>query len=145
MAQDRTINLDSSVGYLLKAASVALRSAMEAALKPLGLSVSEYSCLELLSQRPGLSNSELARGTFVTRQSSNVLLAGLAQRGLIQRPATARTGRVLPITLTAEGRDLATRASAAVGAVEDRMTAALDHASQSALRDGLRSCIAALA
>jgi hypothetical protein len=34
---------------------------MEEALRPLGMSVTHYSCLELLAQRPGLSNSELAR------------------------------------------------------------------------------------
>lgn len=56
------IDLDKSLGYLLKEASSALRAAMEEVLRPLGMSVTHYSCLELLAQRPGLSNSELARG-----------------------------------------------------------------------------------
>jgi hypothetical protein len=68
------IDLETSLGYLLKEASSALRQAMEAVLRPLGMTVTHYSCLELLAQRPGLSNSELARGAFVTRQSMNVLL-----------------------------------------------------------------------
>ena len=53
-------------------AATALRAAMEQVLRPLGMSVTHYSCLELLAQRPGLSNSELARGAFVTRQSMTV-------------------------------------------------------------------------
>jgi hypothetical protein len=61
------IELDTSLGYMLKAAASALHSAMEAVLRPLGMTITHYACLELLAQRPGLSNSELARGTFVTR------------------------------------------------------------------------------
>ena len=68
------VDLDASLGYLLKQAASTLRSSMDAALRPLGLTVPQYACLELLAQRPGLSNSELARGAFVTRQSMNVLL-----------------------------------------------------------------------
>ena len=55
---------------------------------------------ELLAQRPGLSNSELARGAFVTRQSMNVLLQSLERQGLVVRPAQAPVGRALPAELT---------------------------------------------
>jgi len=54
--------------------------------------VPQYSCLELLGQRSGLSNAELARGTFVTRQSMNQVLRGLQDRGLVTRPATDAPG-----------------------------------------------------
>ncbi len=63
--------VENAVGYVLKQAAVALRSAMDVALRPLQLTVPQYACLELLGQRPGLSNAELARGVFVTRQSMN--------------------------------------------------------------------------
>ncbi len=62
------VELDTSLGYMLKAAASALHDAMEAVLRPLGMTITHYACLELLAQRPGLSNSELARGAFVTRQ-----------------------------------------------------------------------------
>lgn len=122
MSQDDTgIDLDTSLGYLLKEASSALRIAMEAVLKPLGMTVTHYSCLELLAQRPGLSNSELARGTFVTRQSMNVLLQALERDGSVTRPAEAAVGKVLPASLTPLGRRRLAKASAAVRSVEDRM------------------------
>jgi len=60
------IELDTSLGYMLKAAASVLHSALEAVLRPLGMTITHYACLELLAQRPGLSNSELARGAFVT-------------------------------------------------------------------------------
>ena len=65
---------------------------MEDVLRPLGMTITHYSCLELLSQRSGLSNSELARGTFVTRQSMNVLLQALEREGYVTRPAEAPVG-----------------------------------------------------
>ena len=122
MSQDGVgIDLDSSLGYLLKEASSALRAAMEAVLRPLGMTVTHYSCLELLAQRPGLSNSELARGAFVTRQSMNVLLQALQRDGYVTRPAEARVGKVLPTRLTPTGRRSLEKASRAVRSVEVRM------------------------
>ena len=120
------IELDTSLGYMLKAAASALHSALEAVLRPLGMTITHYACLELLAQRPGLSNSELARGAFVTRQSMNVLLQALERQGLVVRPAQAPVGRALPTELTARGRRQLKMASAAVRRVEQDMLANLD-------------------
>lgn len=76
---------------MLKQASAALRAAMDAALRPQQLTVPQYACMELLGQRPGLSNAELARGAFVSRQSMNLVLRGLQERGLVTRPAPPHT------------------------------------------------------
>ncbi len=125
MVHSEEIDLPTSLGYLLKEASSALRIAMEDVLRPLGMTVTSYSCLELLAQRPGLSNSELARGAFVTRQSMNVLLQSLEREGWVTRATTASEGRALPVTLTDAGRRQRAQASAAVKTVEDRMLAEL--------------------
>jgi len=138
------VDLDTSLGYLLKQASSALHGAMDDVLRPLGMTITHYSCLELLAQRPGMSNSELARGAFVSRQSMNVLLQGLERDGLVSRPEQAPTGRVLPTTLTDRGRQRLTVASAAVKEVENRMKADLDTDQQDALRRLLASCITSL-
>ena len=129
------IDLETSLGYLLKEASSALRAAMEEVLRPLGMTVTRYSCLELLAQRPGLSNSELARGAFVTRQSMNVLLQALEREGYVTRPAEPPVGKALPARLTARGRRSLEEATTAVRSVEVRMLAGLTQAEQS---DALR-------
>jgi len=143
MRQDG-IELETSLGYLLKEASSALRTAMEEVLRPLGLNVTRYSCLELLSQRPGLSNSELARGAFVTRQSMNVLLQALENEGYVTRPAEAPVGKVLPTRLTPRGRRSLEKATVAVRAVEVRMVAGLTEAEQSSALRILRSMVQSL-
>jgi DNA-binding MarR family transcriptional regulator len=122
MSQEQSgIDLETSIGYMLKEAASALRSSMEAVLKPLEMTVTQYACLELLAQRPGLSNSELARGAFITRQSMNVLLQSLEQGGFVKRPSEPPVGRVLPTQLTPLGRRKLAQATGAVKSVEDRM------------------------
>ena len=138
------IQLETSLGYLLKEASSALRTAMEDVLRPLGMNVTHYACLELLAQRPGLSNSDLARGAFVTRQTMNVLLQTLEREGQVTRPAQASVGKVLPAQLTPRGRRSLATATAAVRGVEDRMLAAMTAAEQDDARRILRSMIHSL-
>ena len=130
MSQDG-VDLPTSLGYLPKEASSALRIAMEEVLRPLGMGVTQYACLELLAQRPGLSNSELARGAFVTRQSMNVLLRNLEREGYVTRPTEAPVGKVLPTRLTPRGRRSLEEASAAVRSVEVRMLAGMSDTEQS--------------
>ena len=139
--QDVLGPVENAVGYVLKQAAVALRSSMDAALRPLHLTVPQYACLELLGQRPGLSNAELARGVFVTRQSMNLVLRGLEERGLVTRPSTAPHGRELPTELTSTGRKHLEAASAAVLAVQTRMCAGLSADQQHVLLESLAACI----
>ena len=145
MSQDGPgVDLPTSIGYLLKETATALRTAMEAVLRPLGMTVTHYSCLELLAQRPGSSNSELARGTFVTRQSMNVLLQTLERDGVVTRPSEARSGRVMPAQLTERGRRDLAAATAAVRGVEDRMLSDLDEDDRAAARRLLQSMVRSL-
>jgi DNA-binding MarR family transcriptional regulator len=137
-------DLQQSVGYALKQTATALRTAMDTVLRPLELTVPQYSCLEVLGQRPGLSNAELARATFVTRQAMNGVLRGLQERGLVTRPAAAPHGRALPTQLTSTGRRQLHLASAAVRTVEQQMLSGLAAADQQRLLGDLTACTTAL-
>ncbi|MFS2030491.1 MULTISPECIES: MarR family winged helix-turn-helix transcriptional regulator [unclassified Curtobacterium] len=145
MRQDgHGIDLDTSLGYLLKEAASALRTAMESVLRPLGMTVTHYSCLELLAQRPGASNSDLARGAFVTRQSMNVLLQALERDGSVSRASEAPVGKALPVQLTTLGRERLAEASAAVRGVEVRMLSGMSADEQGAALRALRSMVRSL-
>jgi DNA-binding MarR family transcriptional regulator len=138
----QSIELDTSVGYLLKQASSALHAAMEAVLRPLGLTVTRYSCLEVLRHRPEISGAELARSTFVTRQSMQHVLGTLEADGLVARAETAQSGRELPVRLTPAGEERLRLASEAVRGVELRMLA--DLTDVDAFRTALRAATDAL-
>ncbi|TQM45988.1 MarR family winged helix-turn-helix transcriptional regulator [Pseudonocardia cypriaca] len=144
MEQGETVgDLDRSVGYVVKQVQASLHAAMDGVLRPLDLSVAQYACLELLGQRPGLSNSELARRAFVTRQSMNLVLRRLQERGLLTRPDQAAYGRALPTELTSAGQAKLREGSVAVRAVERRLFSPLSPAQQRRLRDDLAACAAA--
>lgn len=145
MSQAETgIDLETSLGYLIKETSSALRTAMEDVLRPLDMNITHYSCLELLAQRPGLSNSELARGAFVSRQSMNVLLQSMERDGFVERATEPAAGRTLPTRLTDLGRQRLQAASAAVREVENRMRSTLNATEEDQLRALLRRCVASL-
>src|ERR1700709_2633591 len=95
------VNTPPQVGYALKQAQSLLHLRMEQALRPLRLTVSQYSCLHHLRREPGISAAALARGTFVTRQSMNAMLQQLIDRDLVTRPSRPESGRSLPTVLTA--------------------------------------------
>jgi DNA-binding MarR family transcriptional regulator len=145
MSQDGAgVHLETSLGYLLKETASVLRVAMEEVLRPLGMTVTHYACLELLAQRPGLSNSELARGAFVTRQSMNVLLQTLEREGYVTRPAEAPVGKALPTRLTPRGRRSLEKATVAVRSVEVRMLSGMTEAEQADAFRSLQSMIRSL-
>ncbi|UVI36154.1 MarR family winged helix-turn-helix transcriptional regulator [Brevibacterium spongiae] len=137
-------SLDSLLGYQLKHLQTALRSRMDETLRPLELTTPQYNCLEQLRRRPGASNSELARGGFVTRQTMNTLVRGLQERGLITRPAKAESGRVLPTRLTPAGEELLDQAVSRVEVITARMASPLDEETRTKVTEALGRCIAAL-
>jgi DNA-binding MarR family transcriptional regulator len=138
------VNTPLPVGYALKHAQSLLNVSMGDALRPLHLTVSQYSCLYHLRREPGISAAALARATFVTRQSMNAMLQQLIDRGLVARPSLARSGRALPTTLTATGVDALGAAQKLVDGVEQRMLAGLTSAQAAALASGLAACVESL-
>ena len=135
-----TAEPDAYVGYVLKRAQSALRNGLDEALRPLELTTAQYACLRLLRNDPGASNSELARGAFVTRQSMNAVVRGLQERGLIIRPDRAATGRELPATLTDAGTRAVEAGDVTAEALEARMLTGLSTADVKRLEVLLRGC-----
>jgi DNA-binding MarR family transcriptional regulator len=138
-------NDSPQVGYVLKNAQSLLHLRMEEALKPLQLTVSHYSCLHSLRLEPGISAAALARRTFVTRQSMNVMLLQLIDRDLVARPNHADGGRALPTLLTSAGTSALDAAQVLIDEVEQRMLLGLTPTESAALARGLASCVDSLA
>jgi DNA-binding MarR family transcriptional regulator len=136
--------VNTQIGYAIKQAQSLLHLRMEETLRPLHLTVSQYSCLHSLRREPGISAAALARATFVTRQSMNAMLQQLIDRGLVERSARAESGRALPTVLTPAGAEALDAAQELVDAVEQRMLEGLSSNERTALARGLDACVAAL-
>ena len=95
--------VDGHSGYLLRQAWHAFRTAMEIALRPHNLTSPQYAVLSVLARSPGASNADLARACNTTPQAMNGVLATLEREGLVARHPHPTHGRILQVTLTAEG------------------------------------------
>jgi DNA-binding MarR family transcriptional regulator len=106
------------LGYLIKEVQHMLRTRMDSALRDIGLTTPQYSILSELDEFPGLSNADLARRSFVTPQTMNLIVRILEEHGLIAREPNETHGRKQDIRLTEQGRKLLQRAHRAVGGIE---------------------------
>src|SRR5271166_1425403 len=122
------------LGYLLYRVQSVLQPAATAALRPLGITLTEFVCMKLLFAYPGLSNAQLARANNVTAQSMNTVLQHLEDMGAVARPASVDSGRALPAQLTKQGRALLKRAEAVAAVTEDQVLVDLSQAQRRQLK-----------
>lgn len=126
---------DAPLGYLLHRLATSLRAEVTAgALEPLDLSFPQYICMRILSHSPGRSNAELARDVMVSPQAMNMVVRGLQERGIVNRPASVDAGRSLPAELTKAGAALLKRTETGIRAAENRVLAPLPERDQRDLR-----------
>lgn len=114
---------EGHLGYLVRQANVAVRAAMEKALADLDVTVPQFSVLTMIAAYPGASGADLARLTFLTPQTINVIVRNLEKAGAIEKTAHAVHGRILQLEATSRGRALLKRCRSRVKAIEDRIAA----------------------
>lgn len=122
------------LGYLVRQANVAVRAAMDRALADLGVTPPQFAVLTMIASYPGLSGADLARLTFLTPQTINVIVGNLEKAGAIEKSAHALHGRILQLTATARGRALLGRCRARVMGVEKELGGLLGRNEQKVVR-----------
>jgi DNA-binding MarR family transcriptional regulator len=113
--------MEGHLGYLVRQASVAVRAAMEKALADLEITPPQFSVLTMIVAYPGVSGAELARLTFLTPQTINVIVRNLERAGAIEKSPHAVHGRILQLKATAKGQALLKRCRTRVMTVDDRL------------------------
>jgi DNA-binding MarR family transcriptional regulator len=100
---ERYRGVEGYPGFLLRQAAYRLRPALDAALRPHGITGVQYGVLSVLARDPGASSADLARACTTTPQAMNGVVATLAREGLVERRPHPTHGRILQVTLTSEG------------------------------------------
>jgi DNA-binding MarR family transcriptional regulator len=136
---------EGHLGYLVRQASVAVRAAMEKALAELEITPPQFSVLTMIVAYPGVSGADLARLTFLTPQTINVIVRNLERAGAIEKSAHAVHGRILQLTATARGRALLKRCRGRVMEVEDRLSGLIGRDEERVVRRWLSAVGEALA
>ena len=97
------------LGYLVRQANVAVRAAMEKALANLEVTPAQFAVLTMIVAYPGVSGADLARLTFLTPQTINVIVRNLVRAGAIEKSPHAEHGRILRLNPTTKGQALLKR------------------------------------
>jgi DNA-binding MarR family transcriptional regulator len=129
------------LSYVIGRLDRALRREIGALVAPFGLTVPKYTALSVLRDRPGLSNAQMARRSYVTPQSMNEVLASLEADGLIVRAPAANHGRVVEVALSDRGHEVLAACDRAVTHMENAMLADLDDGERTQLREALVNCV----
>ncbi|MGW1782619.1 MarR family winged helix-turn-helix transcriptional regulator [Streptomyces sp. NPDC002143] len=130
--------------YLVKQLELAIRSFMDEALRPYGLTTFQYTALTVLQHRGGLSSAQLARRSFVRPQTMHEIVRSLEERGLIERTHAPGNRRTMEARLTEAGAELLTACAPAVHKLEDELLRDMPEAQRSAFRQGLEDGFASL-
>jgi DNA-binding MarR family transcriptional regulator len=117
--------VEGHLGYLVRQASGLVRLAMERALADLDVTPPQFTVLTMIVAYPGLSGADLARLTFLTPQTINVIVRNLLRSGVIEKTAHAGHGRILQLTATPRGMALLKRCRSRVTEVESRLAGLL--------------------
>jgi DNA-binding MarR family transcriptional regulator len=127
------------VGYLLRQAHGALRSALDAAFAKAALTTPQFLVLTLLDAYPGASGADIARIAQLTPQTVNLIVRKLAAGRLLGRNEHETHGRVLRLALTTAGRVRLAQCKRRAAAVERDLLAGVDAVTEAKIRAWLVS------
>lgn len=133
---------DGRIGYLLRQAHQAMRTAIDQEVRKLGISAPQFSLLSVLRNEPGLSGAELADDSMLTQQTTSEIVRGLERRELVERrndPLDARSRRIY---LTAKGRRVLRAADERVARLEEESVRSLGVEQQAEVQQWLVACAA---
>ncbi|HEV7824582.1 MAG TPA: MarR family transcriptional regulator [Mycobacteriales bacterium] len=135
-----TLPIDERIGHHIKRAEQELIATKNAALRPVGLNVPQYTVLLVLSEEPGLSGAALARRCLVTPQTMSTVLTTLEKKGLVNRQNHPVHTHIQEARLTRKGRALLAKGDDAAVRVERRLAAEFTDAERDQLRELLGRC-----
>jgi DNA-binding MarR family transcriptional regulator len=99
-----------SLGYLLTQSGRLFRENLAEALVPLGLSLSEYGSLRLISLNTPMSQGVLGSRYGIDRTTMVAVMDKLEERGMVRRERSVSDRRSYRLSLTPKGRKVLSRA-----------------------------------
>ena len=113
--------VSETTGYLIARAHHWLRAQADQACAPLGLDVREHGALSTLNDIAPCTQQQLATLMGVTGPVIVELVDALEPRGLVRRDRNPADRRSYALVLTASGREMLTRTSAAIETIREEV------------------------
>jgi DNA-binding MarR family transcriptional regulator len=118
------------LAYLLRQANAATRRGLDRALAELNVTSPQFMVLVMVGAYQPLSSADLARLTFLTPQTINVIIRNLEERRAIVRSPHAVHGRILNVELTPFGTQLLGQCRRRADRIEAHLAAGLMSAAE---------------
>jgi DNA-binding MarR family transcriptional regulator len=129
------------VAYMVGRLERALRQRLYQALKPLDVTLVQYTALYVFNISGTLSSSELAERTMVSPQAANTLVKRMENKGLIVRLPNHKQGRLIKIRLTKDGKQILNHCDKKVAMLEREMLKELNNQQITTLHGQLFSAV----
>src|SRR5260370_41496827 len=100
--------VEQGLGHMGKSLEQEVSGAKDGVLRPMGVTVPQYTALLVISDEPGISGAELARRCLVTPQTMTTVLGNLTLKGYIERRSVPGQGRAMETNITASGKRMLT-------------------------------------
>jgi len=114
----KDLNTSLRFGFLIHDVSRLRRIVIDRALKPLGITRSQWWVLAFLSRRDGMTQTALAADLDLTKPAIGGLLDRMEAGGFVQRRSDAQDGRTRRVFLTRAGAKLVSTIRKSVERVE---------------------------
>lgn len=114
----KTLDSNLRFGFLIHDVSRLRRIVVDRALKPLGITRSQWWVLAFLSRRDGMTQTALAADLDLTKVAIGGLIDRMEQAGFVERRADERDARTRRVFLTRAGQKLVATIRENVDAVE---------------------------
>lgn len=140
MSRER-VDKGPRTSYLVARLDRLVRSQLTEILEPFDLTVPQYTLLSVIEHRPGLSNAQLARRSYITAQAMHQVVNGLEDLGLIVRRVSPDHGRIQLTELTDDGMALLKACDEEVTSLEEQIFGGLGEKGERRLRDLLQAAV----
>jgi len=127
--------------YLIGRVAAAVNTQLERVLKPLDVTVAQYTCMSRIRGHEVMSSAKLARAHRVSPQTMYEMITNLERRGLLTRKKGPADKRQFLVSLTRKGRQLLDLCDQRVDAIEPVMFAGINSANHALLRELLQIVI----
>lgn len=114
------------LGFLIHDVSRLRRIVIDRALKPVGITRSQWWVLSFLGRRDGMTQTALAADLDLTKVAVGGLLDRMESSGFVERRADQRDGRIKRVYLTSVGTKFLGTIRANIQEVEQEIIADID-------------------
>ncbi len=127
--------------YLINRVNAAVNVQMERILKPLDITVTQYTCMSRIKGHEVMSSAKLARAHRVSPQTMYEMITNLEKRGFLTREKGRENKKQLLVSLTRQGHKILDLCDRKMDEIEPLVFAGVNTAHHALLRELLQIVI----